>query len=411
MAAVLKLRGLPWSATQQDIVNFFQPLPVGLESVTLVLGPDGRPSGEGFVWIHEANLGQAMGYNRKHIGSRYVEILQSNESEYTVSMQASGTPQAPGYTPGPKNPPGEQVASDVLIRVRGLPFSVAIPEVAQVFADYGVDDKSVSLGLTTAGFRAGSPSGEAFVRFQSVEDAQRALQSMQGVTLGSRYLELFASTENELEALQSAGGIMGFEHNLNSGGKSMDINPQVNRGNTGWVRLRGLPFSATQADVVQFFGSDFSVYENDVTIKYGSDGRPSGEAFVQLESDEAAMKATQLLDRKNIGPRFVEVFPSSFDECENNKKIKRKRSRRKKSSRNKSAITELVPMVKEVVAALPVASVGASGVVSAEEPRSQDTASAELSGVPVPSVKKESPVVRADTVGMGEDMEPRGDIE
>ena len=45
------------------------------------------------------------------------------------------------------------------------------------------------------------------------------------------------------------------------------------------------------------------------------EGRPSGEAFVEMESDEDVANALKK-DKKNMGKRYIEVFESkvkSFD--------------------------------------------------------------------------------------------------
>eukprot|EP00397_Hematodinium_sp_SG-2012_P014195 GEMP01014426.1.p1 GENE.GEMP01014426.1~~GEMP01014426.1.p1 ORF type:complete len:425 (+),score=108.24 GEMP01014426.1:61-1275(+) len=321
MAAVLKLRGLPWSVSEHQIVEFFRPIPVGIESITLISGPDGRPSGEGYVWIHENNMNQALSYNRGNIGTRYVEVFPSTEAEYTSSVQYSGVGGGPAPIAAPRpsgggapRPMAEQNASEPVVRVRGLPFSATPQDLIGLFADYGVDDSNVYMGIATAGQHCGSPNGDAFIRFSSVEVAQKALNIMQGTTLGSRYLELFATTESEIEAKANSGALAGYEANLGSG--SGDLNPQENRFGSGWIRLRGLPYTATQRDCVEFLGCDYGLTEADVTIKYGTDGRPSGEAFVQVDSEDTAYSAQQTLDRKNMGSRFIEVFVSSHEESQ-----------------------------------------------------------------------------------------------
>ena len=54
------------------------------------------------------------------------------------------------------------------------------------------------------------------------------------------------------------------------------------------LRLRGLPYSATKAAIVEFFAEDgFRVALNDVTLltwQFGKNiGKPSGEALVKVE--------------------------------------------------------------------------------------------------------------------------------
>jgi heterogeneous nuclear ribonucleoprotein F/H len=77
---------------------------------------------------------------------------------------------------------------------------------------------------------------------------------------------------------------------------------------TGVLRLRGLPFSATKEDIVNFF-RDFELTEQNIHLVLKRDGLPSGEAFVEFKSAEES-KAALKNDRMKIGGRYIELFPS-----------------------------------------------------------------------------------------------------
>lgn len=214
------------------------------------------------------------------------------------------------------NPLATQTAGDSVIRVRGLPFRVTEDEVACVFAEHQVTAQDVILALTTSGPRKGDPSGDGFIRFANVNLAQKALNEMQGVQMGPRYLELFASTETAIESLAAAGGVGKARAHEAVDGTAQDLNLQENREGSGWIRLRGLPYSVTQGDIANFVCQACEVGEWDVTIKYGTDGRPSGEAYIQLESDEAAQSAQSILNHKYVESRYVEAFVCSYAETQ-----------------------------------------------------------------------------------------------
>lgn len=76
--------------------------------------------------------------------------------------------------------------------------------------------------------------------------------------------------------------------------------------------MRGLPFSAGKDDILDFF-KDFSVSESSIHITLNYDGRPTGEAYVEFagsQESEAAMGK----DRKMLGSRYIELFPSTRQE-------------------------------------------------------------------------------------------------
>ena len=74
-----KLRGLPFNATPEMVVQFFGgfELPMGAAGVHMVLGPNGRPNGEAFVEFGtEEAADAAMVKDRQTIGSRCAAAAQ-----------------------------------------------------------------------------------------------------------------------------------------------------------------------------------------------------------------------------------------------------------------------------------------------------------------------------------------------
>ncbi|WOL16851.1 hypothetical protein Cni_G25639 [Canna indica] len=79
------------------------------------------------------------------------------------------------------------------------------------------------------------------------------------------------------------------------------------------LKLRGLPYSVTKSDIVDFFG-EFELSEDKVHIAYRSDGKATGEAYAEFPSAEMAKMAI-CKDKMTIGSRYVEVFPSTPDDA------------------------------------------------------------------------------------------------
>jgi RNA recognition motif-containing protein len=76
--------------------------------------------------------------------------------------------------------------------MRGLPFTTTSKEIANFFKDYDPIESSITLTCRSDG-RA---TGEGYVAFKSPEDAQKAMTLNRG-SIGSRYIELFISNEEE----------------------------------------------------------------------------------------------------------------------------------------------------------------------------------------------------------------------
>lgn len=87
---------------------------------------------------------------------------------------------------------------------------------------------------------------------------------------------------------------------------------EVEEHDTGWVvRLRGLPFNATAEDVQEFFaGLDVVGGSEGIVFTWGRDGRPLGEAYVELATEQMQQEAMRR-DRNRIGQRYIEVFKST----------------------------------------------------------------------------------------------------
>lgn len=83
--------------------------------------------------------------------------------------------------------------------------------------------------------------------------------------------------------------------------------------NPSMVRLRGLPFDLTSQDVLAFFAQHgvadrVSAVCNAVQIMSKSNGKPSGNAIVQLRNAEDIDVVQRTLHLATIGSRYVEVL-------------------------------------------------------------------------------------------------------
>lgn len=82
------------------------------------------------------------------------------------------------------------------------------------------------------------------------------------------------------------------------------------------VRLRGLPYAATAKDILWLL-KDCRINgdERGVHFTFGHDGRPSGEAFVELVAEDDVSKALAH-NHEHIGKRYVEIFRASRGQME-----------------------------------------------------------------------------------------------
>lgn len=91
----MRLRGLPFAATPEDVLSFFSGLEVlrGPAGVVFTWGRDGRPLGEAYVEFPSEEIQlEALKRDREKMGPRYVEIFKSTKADMLMASILSFKP-------------------------------------------------------------------------------------------------------------------------------------------------------------------------------------------------------------------------------------------------------------------------------------------------------------------------------
>ncbi|CAG0887832.1 unnamed protein product [Darwinula stevensoni] len=384
---VIRMRGMPWSATPEEVIQFLSPAKVkgGKDGVHFTLSREGRPSGEAYVEMEtKEDAKKALEKDHKNMGHRYIEVYTTkrNEMDWTLKRQYGG----PNYQ------------QDGCVRLRGLPFGCTKEEVANFFAGLEI----VPNGINLVADYTGRATGEAYVQFANDDIAEKALKKHKEC-IGPRYIEIFRSNLSELKAavgpkmrsplafpnrpapydtgnrfggmnrfgergggmvgggmprgpmrpnmggppMRGGGGYSDYDNGWGPGGRDSsrmepwgpgprdrmepygmgpgpagpggpgpagkdwdDDGPRGPGGKEHIVHMRGLPFRATEADIADFFKPLVPVF---IDIDYEKSGRPSGKADVGFASHEEAAKAVAR-DKEQMGHRYIELFLDSTPE-------------------------------------------------------------------------------------------------
>jgi len=241
--AVVKMRGLPYKITRNDILEFFNGLSVPLNGVHLMYNEREQPTGEAYVeFSSPEDRERAMLKDRQHVGGRYVELFRVGRSEFHASLEQfvgaymsnqmampggpaanmygggmygamqqspyAQSPYAPGGYPQMQqhmvSPPtvggpgmaqqqqqggggGGQKMAPGTLRMRGIPFRSTVDDIVRFFAGFQIMPGGVVLGQ-----RDGRATGDCYVTFASPAEAQRAMV-MNNKHMGTRYVELFSA--------------------------------------------------------------------------------------------------------------------------------------------------------------------------------------------------------------------------
>ncbi|XP_046860386.1 heterogeneous nuclear ribonucleoprotein H3-like isoform X2 [Xenia sp. Carnegie-2017] len=342
---IIRARGLPWSATKQDIEKFFSGSEItgGAENgIHFTYSHDGRPSGECFVeFTSPGDYERALAKNKEHMGKRYVEVFEAkrNEMEWACKREQGNMDDH----------------DNRVVRLRGLPYGCSKEEVANFFKGLEIAPNGITIALD----EEGKITGDAYVEFASADIASQAMNKHKE-KIGHRYIEIFHSTIQEARSammprprpLMAArfgpydrkgfggggpgfgGRASGFERRYRGGGRGGYSGMRSGRDDSGGfgrssggfgsssgsggglsksttghcIHMRGLPFSATENDVKQWF---MPLNPVNVRMEFEISGsgqrRSRGEADVDFAT-EADAKAAMAKDKQNMGHRYIELF-------------------------------------------------------------------------------------------------------
>ncbi|XP_024833892.1 epithelial splicing regulatory protein 2 isoform X4 [Bos taurus] len=300
---VVWARGLPWQSSDQDVARFFKGLNIARGGVALCLNAQGRRNGEALIrFVDSEQRDLALQRHKHHMGVRYIEVYKATGEEF-VKIAGGTSLEVARFL---------SREDQVILRLRGLPFSAGPADVLGFLGPEcpvtgGAD------GLLFVRHPDGRPTGDAFALFACEELAQAALRRHKGM-LGKRYIELFRSTAAEVQQVLNRYASSPLLPTLTAPLLPIPFPLAAGTGRD-CVRLRGLPYTATIEDILSFLGeAAVDIRPHGVHMVLNQQGRPSGDAFIQMTSAERALAAAQRCHKKAMKERYVEVVPCSTEE-------------------------------------------------------------------------------------------------
>ncbi|KAG5844230.1 hypothetical protein ANANG_G00160170 [Anguilla anguilla] len=223
---LVRLRGLPFGCSKEEIVQFFSGLEIVPNGITLPVDFQGRSTGEAFVQFASQDIAEkALKKHKERIGHRYIEIFKSSRAEvrtnYEPPRKAMGM-----QRPGPYDRPGGgrgynsagrggsfdrmrrggygvgegvsdgrygdsgssfQSTTGHCVHMRGLPYRATETDIYSFFSPLNPVRVHIEIGPD------GRVTGEADVEFATHEDAVAAM-SKDKANMQHRYVELFLNS-------------------------------------------------------------------------------------------------------------------------------------------------------------------------------------------------------------------------
>jgi len=261
MDAVVRLRGLPYGCSKEEIAHFFTGLEIAPNGITLLHDSQMRTTGEAFVQFAHQDLAEsAMNKHKDKIGHRYIEIFKSSLSELKSSPMAG-------------------------------------------FGRYGNGGGGMGGARPLMGinnFGGGMGGNRNMMGRPSPYDRMDRM-GMGGMGMG-RGRGNIKGIFDEFDDFDNFGPFSGRRGRGGRGGKFGGGQYDEMTGHT--VHMRGLPFQCEDQDIAKFFEPMCPV---GIFIKMQDDGRATGEADADFASHEEAQEAMSK-DKESIKHRYIELF-------------------------------------------------------------------------------------------------------
>jgi len=297
----VRMRGLPWGTRKMEVQAFFEDVALPERNIMVLMMPDGKASGEAIIGVNsQEEYDTCMCYEKKYIGSRYIELHDSSQAEWDRVHNRENR-----MLPLPIK------EGSHIVLMRGLPYSAHEDDCIAFFHDVK------PLGVHLPKDSMGRPSGQGYAEFETREDFQKAMEHNRK-NMNTRYIELFESNVSDLQrAMNPAPGLDAPPRNARDtvyhypqpfppGGNNPYVTSVV-AAQPYCLKMRGLPYNTSETQITGFF-SEANV--TPMRIHRKADG---AEAFVEF--DTAADQSNALkLHKAFLGRRYVELIPISFEE-------------------------------------------------------------------------------------------------
>ncbi|DBA83248.1 TPA: hypothetical protein ACH3X2_006755 [Trebouxia sp. C0005] len=309
---VLRLRGLPYRALEDEIFRFLEPLIV---TRVHLCRRNGRTTGEAYVQFENRHgAGEALrSKNRQHLGNRYIEIFEAGDSDIGHTDDGAGNG-APGISDLAQH--AEPITA---VKVAGLSSTATAQDVVTF-----LDGVELRRGLDSVVFFGDQGSGSRAALVELADDSALQLAlSKNNQIFGEARLQLLQLTASEtaLFLQASAPGFSLPEGKQHAGDwsrqqqlpavRAQQAAPLQFSTDGSTLKLRGLPYSASVSDVLHFF-EGFHLNTDSIHLETKDDGQGNltgtGLAYVQFAHPAQAEQARQNKHKQMMGTRYIECM-------------------------------------------------------------------------------------------------------
>jgi len=178
--AALRMQGLPFKATDEDIAEFFEGYNMVPGSIKYQQNEEGRKTGHAAVLFEsQADADRAFKEKQKQeIGGRWI-LLNDCDVEDAQDFE--------NFNPDNKNVRcGDSVNEDNVdrcVKIRGLPWAANKTTVLEFFEGFRIRKSDITIDI-----QCGKNSGFAVIQLPDAEEAERACSELDRKTIGNRWI-------------------------------------------------------------------------------------------------------------------------------------------------------------------------------------------------------------------------------
>lgn len=275
----VRVAGLPFECSMEEILTFFQ----GYVVIDILM----HRSNEAYILFANAmDFQMALQRDRQTMGARFVEVHPSQRAEYYAAIAEKQW---------------QEKQKENIENQHTIPAQMSAGNNGLQGLEASLDPaQQQHLAQWSLGAAAGMPPQQALTSNHVPGGPTSNSNNNNNNANGSNNAK---GQNNNNQKQPRIGG--GMRNGRTGGGIQVGDH-------TGFLRMRGLPFSASKEDIIQFF-KGYKIIPDTIVLTYRSDGRATGEGYVGFQHPDDS-KAAMVLHRNTIGSRYIELFISNKEE-------------------------------------------------------------------------------------------------
>ncbi|XDV39971.1 hypothetical protein PO909_009138 [Leuciscus waleckii] len=304
----LKLTGMPFSATKDDVHTFFSGIKI--EDVLFLRNPRGTFNGQSIVRLaSKEDVIEGLKRDRLYMGARYIQLSRCSEEQWLAaggvprqdirkrpSLERTRSRSPVSFRSRSRSPPHEEYC----VMFENLPHAVEKRDLRMFLHPVTLKDDQIIIFAQ----KKDDKTKSAVVVFRNLTDYCAGLAHNKELLLHKVVYVSPISKEKMVTLLESS---IDEREEVKGSRRSAEVpQPQRNTPDSQLrcVYVRNLPFDVRKVEIMDFFHG-FPLSEDRVVLLHDERGAGLGEALVIFQSEKEAMTAQSLNGQRFLGSEVM----------------------------------------------------------------------------------------------------------